>query len=114
VPAWCGYSHDHAEWAFVDRHHRSHDNDVMLTAMDALVDKVEGWPVYCPRTMSAGLSQHYREGEPRVCVSHGDERDAVAYLTLEEAERHARHLLELVRAARNGNALAGTESEAAA
>jgi hypothetical protein len=114
VPAWCGYSHDHAEWAFVDRHHRSHDNDVMLTAMDALVDKVEGWPVYCPRTMSAGLSQHYREGEPRVCVSHGDERDAVAYLTIEEAERHARHLLELVRAARTGNALAGTESEAAA
>lgn len=101
-PAWCAYGHDHLEWAFDDRRHRSEDSDVTLTVMDAIVDEVEGKAVIVPRVISVSLDQHYREAEPRVCVAHGDEADAAAYLTLDEAEQHARHLLSLVATARVG------------
>jgi hypothetical protein len=99
-PPWCAYGHDSSEWAYDDRLHRSSDYDVTLTAMDAVVDAVDEEVSIEPRRMSACLWQHYREAEPRVVIAHGDEPEAVAELTLDEAEQHARDLLELVALAR--------------
>jgi len=100
-PPWCAYVHDHAEWAAEDRVHRGADYDVTLTSVDAIVNIGGGklWGIE-PRRVSACLWQQCREAEPRVNVSHGEEADAVMYLTLDEAEQHARHLLALVAAAR--------------
>lgn len=98
-PAWCALDHDDVQWAAEDRRHGSAENEITLTAMPAIVDEEDGKVVIEPRVLRASLEAHYREAEPRVNISHGEEADAAVYLTLAEAQELADNLLELIAAA---------------
>ncbi|MFF0245020.1 DUF6907 domain-containing protein [Streptosporangium sandarakinum] len=97
-PPWCVDKHrggDHPD----DRNHGGDISSTALTTMDFENFGSPGKPKFRPVELMATLTQNYRETEARVVVSGTDDKGSY-YLSLAEAEAHARAVLHLVAEAR--------------
>ncbi|WP_449061375.1 hypothetical protein [Planomonospora algeriensis] len=98
-PSWCNSGHrgsDHPD----DRQHGSLYLETVLQTMRYDDYGLPGKPEYKPVIAGVNLIQHYRETEPRICVSDTGEHGEY-YLTLDEAQKIALDLLTLVLAGRD-------------
>lgn len=112
-PRWCtdapdiheGFTIHRASDCPEDRRHSGDYFSVPLHTMDYVSFGPPASPSFKAREVMANLVQHYREAEPRICLS--DDVDTFAiYMTLDEARRHRDHLTELLAdAAQTGGAL---------
>jgi hypothetical protein len=94
-PAWCANPGSHRSGD--DPADRAHDSDTLAVTLDTMPPSV-AYAVYAAPEMTFGLTQTYREVEPRVfATKDGDE---ILHATLDEAEHMAFVLLDLVRRAR--------------
>ncbi|GAA2842679.1 hypothetical protein [Nonomuraea rubra] len=98
-PAWCSDSHNGMDYP-EDREHGCRYLETDLQTMPYDNYGTDGNPRYRPCQAMANLVQHYREGEPRVCFADSSDK-ATYYMTLDEAQEIAFHLLTLVAAGRN-------------
>lgn len=98
-PAWCVGGIDHGDGtAPDDRCHFSPTTAVELVTMEPVV---MGYPErWAPPDFQISMDRRYREREPRLTLGVGDE--TFAFATLDEAERIAGAILELVGQARGG------------
>ncbi|MBB6547026.1 DUF6907 domain-containing protein [Nonomuraea rubra] len=107
-PAWCRDEHsgsDHPD----DREHNSLYLNTALQTMPYINYGHGDKPEYKPTGIMTDLVQHYREAEPRICF--GDTGDhASYYMTLDEAQEIALHLLVLVSAGRDRSAVPEPQS----
>jgi hypothetical protein len=102
-PSWCALPHrerDDPE----DRYHDSEFSTVKLTTEPPEIEVIDGvtYGANDVPELSAELSQHISDAEPRVVLIHNDSNQA--YMTLTEAEDMALGILSLVRAARRPDA----------
>ncbi|MCC5578998.1 hypothetical protein IMZ11_25560 [Microtetraspora sp. AC03309] len=98
-PTWCIAEHrgsDHPD----DRNHHSTNVSVSLKTMDYQNHGTPDEPRFVPLELMADLFQQHLQAEPRVVLNDTSDKFA-DYLSLDEAERFANHLLELVLAARH-------------
>jgi hypothetical protein len=97
-PSWCAYSSGHSDSDHPsDRWHGGPAEITRLNTMDPIAlpgDRIG------PPEVHVALHLNYREAEARVNVSDIDGGRFNLYLTLDEAEQHARQLLALVAEAR--------------
>lgn len=106
-PSWCNSGHrgsDHPD----DRQHGSLYLETVLQTMRYDDYGLPGKPEYKPVIAGVNLVQHYRETEPRICVSDTGEYGEY-YLTLDEAQKIALDLLTLVLAGRDRTVVTDTE-----
>jgi len=100
-PEWCTGRHASHD-AIEDRRHVGEDLTTVLTAEDGMITPGT-FPVAAePRAAEACLMQHYREAEPVVWFSLGDNAGQEFRMTLAEAEQVAADMLALVARARGG------------
>ncbi|GGO70624.1 DUF6907 domain-containing protein [Nonomuraea cavernae] len=98
-PAWCIASDSHVTSDDpADRVHFGHSERVPLLTMEAVP---VSYPTrFAPQELSVSLDRNYREKEPRVTLGVNDTTHAAA--TLDEAQKIAETILDLVRQARGG------------
>lgn len=99
-PKWCTGNHASRD-AVEDRRHVGEDLATVLTAEDGTITP-GAVPGAEPKVAECCLWQEYREAEPRIWLSHGDQGPENIRLTLAEAEQVAADLLALVAQARGG------------
>ncbi len=106
-PAWCEISDRHTfNAAAEDRVHSGQPAVVALSL--AAAQPNDDYSSYELTTLQAYLRQQHREVEPAIHL--GVDESAGQYVTLDEAERLAVRLLELVAAGRGAGSSAATQS----
>lgn len=98
-PGWCTSRHEEFEWDS-DRTHWSDCLDTQLRTMKYEQCGSPDEPDYQPHVACVAAIQGYREAEARLTISDDLDGKWAMHLTLDEAEQHAHHLLDLVRQAR--------------
>lgn len=102
-PSWCAEIHQGKD----EESDRIHTSPWAITSATTMSSENFGrgssTPSWVAHTAEASLQQGYREAEPRILFMDAANDRYQQYLTLEEAERHAEHLLTLIRQARGDN-----------
>ncbi|MCP2336120.1 DUF6907 domain-containing protein [Actinomadura rupiterrae] len=97
-PAWCGYGDEHDEDThYDDRNHGGFAFNLVLTAFSSAISDDRDIATERPE-LNMNLVQHYREVEPRIWIGFNGTNKGV-HVTISEAEKAARHLLDMVAAA---------------
>ncbi|MBN6051325.1 hypothetical protein JYK22_05215, partial [Nonomuraea sp. RK-328] len=98
-PAWCVGGIDHEDGTHPDD--RAHYGPTTLVELVTMEPVVTSYPEqWAPVEASIALDKRYREREARVLIGTGDQTHMWA--TLDEAERLAGAIIDMVRQARGG------------